>query len=81
MIAYFCVVAVVVGLVWWLLRKDPSMLTGVETAKIENGMCPEPLCSGETYQVACDANSVLWRCPECKQTWLLVKVPDARPRD
>ena len=57
------------------------ILKGTDTAKIENGMCPEPMCPGETYQVAEGPGSVLWRCPECKQTWLLVKVPDARPRD
>lgn len=66
-----------VACAWWYLRRSliPALPRGWQAGKIAAGDCPEEHCGGKTYMLATESFSTLWRCVECKQTWLLASLP------
>ncbi len=43
--------------------------------RIAAGQCTEDGCGGKTYLIAAQEFSTLWRCTDCRQTFLLTALP------
>ncbi len=53
----------------------PAMASGWRSSKIEAGECPEEHCGGSAYMVSQTSQATLFRCVECRQTWMLTVLP------
>lgn len=71
--APYCGVLIGVVCAWIYLRRSvvPVAASGWRSSKIEAGDCPVEHCGGKTYEISAHDYQTLWRCVECKGTWLL----------
>lgn len=62
---------------WIYLKRStmPVAASGWRDLWVRGGDCPAEHCGGRTYMVSATSASTLWRCRECRETWLLSSIP------
>ena len=77
MLVYVCVLGAVLVLIYALTCPPliPKLPRGErQEKKIAGGDCPEENCGGRTYMISAESFATLWRCVECRTSWLLGRI-------